>query len=304
MSDKELRGIGVGLAAFKHRTGIPQKVYQSMTNLGDTQLVYNGELEGATLAIEYASQVAQPGQHFHIYSDNQAGLYRLKTPSDYPGQSCQIRASRATELVSQKGAKVSLNWVPGHKDIPGNELADSLAKEATTLTPETDETSFATLGCKINNLSTSEWRTTLDQYSKTVNTNTTSYRKHFSWKLSSKLQIPTGTRRELASAFYQLKTGHGYLKSYLFRLGHSDSDQCQCGQKETSEHLLLSCRILHEARTKLQGELRGTRLNLQVLLHTKIGIEKTLAFLKETRIATRKWHLERKEAAEQDPFED
>jgi ribonuclease HI len=224
MSDKESIGIGVGLAAFKHRANILQKVYQSMTNLGDTQLVYNGELEGATLAIEYASQVVQPGQHFHIYSDNQAGLYRLKTPSDQPGQSCQIRASKATELVRQKGAKVSLNWVPGHKDIAGNELAYSLAKEATTLIPETDKTSFATLGCKINNLTTSEWRSSLNQYNKTTNTNTTSYRNYFIWKLSSKLQIPTKTKRELASAFYQLKIGHGYLKSYLFRLGHSGSN--------------------------------------------------------------------------------
>jgi hypothetical protein len=94
----------------------------------------------------------------------------------------------------------------------------------------------------------------LDQYDQIATTNTTSYKKHFSWKLSSKLQLPTGTRRELASAFYQLKLGHGYLKSYLFRLGHSESNWCQCGQKETSEHLLLSCPILSVARTKLQDE--------------------------------------------------
>ena len=149
-----------------------------------------------------------------------------------------------------------------------------------------------------------EWRAMLDQYDQIATTNTTSYKKHFSWKLSSKLQLPTGTRRELASAFYQLKLGHGYLKSYLFRLGHSNSDQCQCGQKETSEHLLLSCPILLTARTKLQEELRGTRLSLQVLLHTKLGIEKTLAFLRETRIVTRKWHLERIEGANWDPFRD
>ena len=30
------------------------------------------------------------------------------------------------------------------------------------------------------------------------------------------------------------------------------------------------------------------------LMHTKTGIETTLDFLKETRIATRKWHLERR----------
>ena len=34
-------------------------------------------------------------------------------------------------------------------------------------------------------------------------------------------------------------------------------------------------------------------LTLRVLLHTEIGIETTLVFLKETSICTRKWHLNR-----------
>ena len=44
--------------------------------------------------------------------------------------------------------------------------------------------------------------------------------------------------------------------------------------------------------------MKVTRLNLNLLLHTKTGIEKTLDFLKETGIATRKWHLQRKEQEE------
>ena len=36
------------------------------------------------------------------------------------------------------------------------------------------------------------------------------------------------------------------------------------------------------------------KLSLITMLHTKTGIETTLEFLKETRIATRKWHLERR----------
>ena len=43
-----------------------------MTNLGTEQLVYNGELEGVTKAIEYASEIARPGQLIQVYSDNQA----------------------------------------------------------------------------------------------------------------------------------------------------------------------------------------------------------------------------------------
>ena len=41
--------------------------------------------------------------------------------------------------------------------------------------------------------------------------------------------------------------------------------------------------------------MKGLRLSLKLLMHTKIGIRKTLSFLKETRLCTRKWHLERRQ---------
>ena len=96
------------------------------------------------------------------------------------------------------------------------------------------------------------------------------------------------------SSLFQLKLGHRYLKSYLYRLGHSTSNKCRCSQRETPKHLLLSYRELKEARDKLRKDLGGVSLKLPLLLHTKLGIEKTLGFLKETRIATRSWHLERR----------
>ncbi|PVH68720.1 hypothetical protein DL98DRAFT_554737 [Cadophora sp. DSE1049] len=135
-------GVGVGLLVLNYDRGTPRVVYKSMTNLRDSQLVYNGELERTTQAVEYASKVAKPGQSYYIYSDNQ------------PGQTCQIRAIQAAELAKNRGASISINWVPGHTGVYGNELADSLAKQATTLAPNTDETSFAVLGCKAKEVTT------------------------------------------------------------------------------------------------------------------------------------------------------
>jgi hypothetical protein len=70
-----------------------------------------------------------------------------------------------------------------------------------------------------------------------------------------------------------------------------------CGTKETAQHLLLSCNDpkLVLARSKLKNELGGNRLTMALLLHTTIGIEKTLAFLKETSVCTRRNHLNRLE---------
>jgi hypothetical protein len=79
-----------------------------------------------------------------------------------------------------------------------------------------------------------------------------------------------------------------------------ESDTCKCGKRETPEHLLLSCPELHTARKQLKDDLKGIRLSLPLLLHTKIGIEKTLVFLKATGIATRKWHLERSREEEEE----
>src|SRR5271155_3108404 len=103
----------------------------------------------------------------------------------------------------------------------------------------------------------------------------TTYRNHFPWQLRSKIQLPHGTKREQASSFYQLKLGHGYIKSYLYRLGHTHSDLCRCGRRETAAHLLLSCKEprIVKARAKIRDEIKGARLSLPLLMHTKIGIE-------------------------------
>jgi hypothetical protein len=78
-------------------------------NIGPQQLVYNGELDGVTTAIEYASSIAAFGDHFDIYPDNQAGLYRLNTPSDHPGQACQIRSITAAQAIVDIGASITIN---------------------------------------------------------------------------------------------------------------------------------------------------------------------------------------------------
>jgi ribonuclease HI len=290
-------GVGVGIAAFDNSAlYIPETpTYTKHWNIGPQQLVYNGELDGVTTAIEYASSIAAFGDHFDIYSDNQAGLYRLKTPSDYPGQTCQIRSFTAAQAIVDTGASITINWVPGHTDITGNEIADSLAKEATKLDPLEEETSFAILGLRIKALDSQEWLQILTKYRaqalKTANLST--YSRNFPWKISRKLQLPLGVKRAIASSFYQLKLGHGYIKTYLNRFKHTTDDKCQCGQRETVDHLLLSCKKLKLARKQLYEKLGTRSLTLPLLLHTKTGIENTLVFLADTRICTRGWHLQR-----------
>lgn len=298
----EGRGVGFGFAVYTHiRDHIPLiPIHSKRGNIGDSELVYNGELEAVTQAIEYASSIAKEGESYTVYTDNQAALLRLKTPSDNPGQSQQIRAILAAKTIKARKARIKLAWVPGHSDIVGNEEADSLAKAATKVTPDSNYTSFACLGVILNSQKRSETTAYIARNLKTKSLQTHSSK--YTCQVTQKLRLPSGTKRETGSSFYQLKLGHGYLKSYLYKLGLASTNKCRCGSIETAIHLLLNCKVY---KTQRQGLITAVKKSLQIktitpsiLLHTQIGIRETLVFLKETRICTRNWHLERGEYEE------
>ena len=104
------------------------------------------------------------------------------------------------------------------------------------------------------------------------------------------------------STFTQIKLGHGYFKSYLKRLPAYDTNLCNvCKVKQTLKHILLSCKIYKAEQKALRNAVlqsnqkseseQGLELSLKRLLCTGEGIKNTLAFLDQTKIATRKWIL-------------
>ena len=85
-------GIGLGLAVYSHETPYIPVVakHRESRNIGASAIVYNRELEGVTRAIKYASSIVKRGELFNIFTDNQAGLLRLKAPSNKPGQNNRL----------------------------------------------------------------------------------------------------------------------------------------------------------------------------------------------------------------------
>jgi len=71
----------------------------------------------------------------------------------------------------------------------------------------------------INSQTITEWTRTLDKYkTKQISDpkgNPLSYSRLYNWKLSLHPSLgPQGVSRQVNSAFFQLKLGHGYLKGY------------------------------------------------------------------------------------------
>ena len=81
-----------------------------------------------------------------------------------------------------------------------------------------------------------------------------------------------------------------------------------CKVKQTSEYMLLSCRIYKAEQRALKNAVlqiksereaeQNSELSLKRLLCTEKEIKNTLAYLNQTKVATRKWILEKIEGEE------
>jgi len=56
-----------------------------------------------------------------------------------------------------------------------------------------------------------------------------------------------------------LLTGHGNIKSYLYRLGLTDDRMCPCEEEEqTVDHLILKCKKLRNQREEMIRQIKNT----------------------------------------------
>ena len=67
--------------------------------------------------------------------------------------------------------------------------------------------------------------------------------------------------RQSYSRILQLQTGYNILNQYRSKLGQTESNLCQCGQVEDTEHFLLECPIQEEPRNILARNL-GQKIGL------------------------------------------
>lgn len=295
------KGVGVSFVAYSLEGFQPAKIHQEKYNLGHGHLVYNGELEGIVQAAEWAEKEAPSHSSIHIFADNQAALWRLAKPSDEPGQQWQIRLIRACTNLLNKSSTTILNWVPGHKDVRGNEEADKLAKEACNLNPATNSTSLAMIRTLIKSEGVRAWKKLLIKTAKEKKSSPHSnYFKNFPWQIRKSLRIPIDTPKSVSSAFYQLKLGHGYFAQYLHRFNLRDDDSCWCGQSQTPRHLVLDCFFYRKHRKKAFQNLQTSPLIFRNLFTRPDHILGTLNLLTQTQISTREWLLYGVEAEEEE----
>ena len=285
--------------------------------LGHTQEIMDAEIYAISQAIERIVESTTRKKHFWIFTDSQSAIQSLQ--KDKTETEVYQNMKLLLEAVKTQGRKVHIHWIPSHTFIPGNELADMAAKKGarnaeadTEMIINSGKTSISRSYIKkdIAKIAKEEWIQYLgnanqgQQYSK--------FQTNLELKMKSK-ELNQADRLTFTT-FTQIKLGHGYFKSYLVRLPAYENNLCHiCKVKQTPEHILMSCKQYKAEQKHLKNAVLKTKtgpgpgpgprpgpgpgsganmdLSLKRLLCTGEGIRATLAFLKETKIATRKWML-------------
>lgn len=164
---------------------------------------------------------------------------------------------RLMQLLQELSRKrrVVLQWVPSHCGLPGNEMADQLAKQGTIEEQPDDGVTFP------------EKRTLIKALFKTPREQD-AYHALERWQ-----QV----------IIFRLRTGHCRLNSHMYyTMRLAPSPKCRCGEAdETPEHVLQTCRLLTQPRDRVWPE----RTSLQTKLYgTRRDLEETTSFVSQAEL--------------------
>lgn len=245
----------IGAAAILFRAGRhPRKL---LFHLGtkDEHTVYEAEAVGLTLAAELIATEEDISFPISIFVDNQAVIQSGENFQSKPGSYLIDRFCNRLKRVarSHRDFQVTLQWLPGHADIHGNEEADRWAKKAAEgrqnnspreLLPE--YLRYGTIPLSISALKEAHNKTTQARWKRTWNKSPRFNRinridpnilNHSFVKLTATFP------KRLTSMYMALRTQHIPLRKYLHRIGKHRSPHCPfCpGVEETVPHYLLDC---------------------------------------------------------------
>ena len=209
---------------------------------------FNAEAEALkAAALDLTQNLGRVKPKVVIFTDALSVLQTLQNPKK------KDLNELVTALIRLAGHRaVTLQWIPAHCGIQGNEIADSLAREAGQLEQVESEITYADERTLIKSKLSRKW-----------NQEHPSYNQHDGYY---------SLERSEQVLLFRLRTGHNRLNDHMYRvLRIGRSVMCPCNTAPmTSAHVLQECpshgasrRAIWPQPTPLEEKLYGNLANLR-----------------------------------------
>jgi ribonuclease HI len=229
------------------------------------------------LAIKEAAQTVEDlnltYESIKIFTDSQASIKSLNATETRSRMI--VECWEALNRVGQSNL-LAIEWVPSHSGVTGNEIADSLAKQALSMTTYDRNVYISktvvteSLKRWADNESRTAWRNSRGSILAKNLWGDRDFNKSKTFLNFRKYEI-----RMLTGII----TGHMMLRKHARRLGLAQSSNCRgCNvEEETVAHILCDCPVVRTKRLKYLGKFFFDNIN-EI---RNIELKKILRFVKE-----------------------
>ena len=266
---------GSGWAIFHSQ--FPEEAKCEKIRISDHSTVFQAEIFAFFSAVSSLNGSSDPVNHLiHIFSDSQSSLHALT--NHYPTSIMVVDTIKALNSLCST-SEVHLHWVRGHNGVAGNELADSLAKEATSLTTigEITPAPYSYFKNKLRVWSFKQSKSLLESTTSSNRLHHLVVSLHRPESSSSLTKAPSADLHKLTN----ILSNRAPLQAFLYRINKSSSDLCPRCQIEPEDnvHFLCHCPLLINIRNYHFG---FPVINIDSL--SRINPFKVLSFIKSSKI--------------------